>query len=92
MIKNKEVNSILWSGIERFSAQGAQFLLSILIARLVTPSDYGLIAMLTIFLSVAQQFVDSGFSNAIIQKTDRKEIDYYTVFYFNLIISIISVH
>jgi len=45
--------------------------------------------MLTIFLSVAQQFVDSGFSNAIIQKTDRKEIDYYTVFYFNLIISII---
>lgn len=89
MIKNKEVNSILWSGIERFSAQGAQFLLSILIARLVTPSDYGLIAMLTIFLSVAQQFVDSGFSNAIIQKTDRKEIDYYTVFYFNLIISII---
>ena len=89
MIKYKEVNSILWSGIERFSAQGAQFLLSILIARLVTPSDYGLIAMLTIFLSVAQQFVDSGFSNAIIQKTDRKEIDYYTVFYFNLIISII---
>ena len=88
MIKNKEVNSILWSGIERFSAQGAQFLLSILIARLVTPSDYGLIAMLTIFLSVAQQFVDSGFSNAIIQKTDRKEID-YSVFYFNLIISII---
>ena len=89
MIKNKEVNYILWRGIERFSAQGAQFLLSILIARLVTPSDYGLIAMLTIFLSVAQQFVDSGFSNAIIQKTDRKEIDYYTVFYFNLIISII---
>ena len=89
MIKNKEVNSILWSGIERFSAQGAQFLLSILIARLVTPSDYGLKAMLTIILSVAQQFVDSGFSNAIIQKTDRKEIDYYTVFYFNLIISII---
>lgn len=89
MIKNKEVNSILWSGIERFSAQGTQFFLSILIARLVTPSDYGLVAMLTIFLSVAQQFVDSGFSNAIIQKTDRKEIDYYTVFYFNLIISII---
>lgn len=48
MIKNKEVNSILWSGIERFSAQGAQFLLSILIARLVTPSDYGLIAMLSL--------------------------------------------
>lgn len=88
MSKKKEVNAVLWSGIERFSAQGVQFVLSIIIARLVTPSDYGLIAMLSIFLSVAQQFVDSGFSSAIIQKKDRQEIDFYTVFYFNLVVSV----
>lgn len=88
MVQSKETNSIIWSAIERFSTQGVQFVLSIIIARFVSPSDYGLIAMLAIFLSVAQQFVDSGFSNAIIQKKDRKEIDYYTVFYFNLIISV----
>lgn len=68
MTRKREVNAVLWSGIERFSAQGVQFVLSIIIARLITPSDYGLIAMLSIFLSVAQQFVDSGFSSAIIQK------------------------
>lgn len=89
VVKSKEANSIIWSAIERFSMQGVQFLLSIVIARLVSPADYGLIAMLTIFLSVAQQFVDSGFSNAIIQKKDRQDIDYYTVFYFNLVIAVI---
>ena len=89
MTRKREVNAVLWSGIERFSAQGVQFILSIIIARLITPSDYGLIAMLSIFLSVAQQFVDSGFSSAIIQKNDRKEIDFYTVFYFNLIVSVL---
>lgn len=81
------MRSIVWSAIERFSGQGIQFILSIIIARLVSPSDYGLIAMLTIFLSVAQSLIDSGFSNALIQKKDRTETDYATVFYFNLVVS-----
>ena len=58
----------MWSVVERFSVQGIQFVLTIIIARLVLPSDYGLIAMLGIFLAIAQVFVDSGFSNALIQK------------------------
>ena len=81
---NKATKGVFWSAIERFSVQGIQFVLSIIIARLLLPSDYGLIAMLSIFLAVAQSFIDSGFSNALIQKQNRTEIDYSTVFYFNI--------
>jgi len=79
----------MWSAIERFSVQGIQFVLTIIIARLVLPSEYGLIAMLGIFLAIAQTFVDSGFSNALIQKKDRTEVDFSTVFYFNIFIALI---
>lgn len=88
-IKHQAVKGVMWSAVERFSVQGIQFILTIVIARLVLPSDYGLIAMLSIFLSIAQVFVDSGFSNALIQKKDRTETDFSTVFYFNILISII---
>lgn len=83
-----QTKGIIWSAIERFSSQGLQFILSIIIARLVSPADYGLIAMLTIFLAIAQSLVDCGFSNALIQKQDRNDTDYSTVFYFNSLISI----
>ena len=83
------VKGVMWSAVERFSVQGIQFALSIVIARLVLPSEYGLIAMLGIFLAIAQAFVDSGFSNALIQKKDRTEVDYSTVFYFNILIALV---
>lgn len=89
-IKHQAVKGVMWSAVERFSVQGIQFVLTIIIARLVLPSDYGLIAMLSIFLAIAQVFVDSGFSNALIQKKDRTETDFSTVFYFNIFISVIS--
>ena len=69
-VKHRAVKGVMWSAVERFSVQGIQFLLRIVIARLVLPSEYGLIAMLGIFLAIAQTFVDSGFSNALIQKKD----------------------
>lgn len=84
------IRSFIWSTIERFSVQGIQFVLSLIIARLVTPYDYGVVAMLTVFLSIAQIFVDSGFSNALIQKKNRTEVDYSTIFYLNLLIGFIS--
>lgn len=80
-------NGLLWSGIERFSVQGTQFILSLVIARLVGPNDFGLIAMVAVFMAIAQVFADSGFANALIQKKDRAEIDYSTVFYFNFAIA-----
>ena len=88
-VKYRAVKGVMWSAIERFSVQGIQFVLTIIIARLVLPSEYGLIAMLGIFLAIAQTFVDSGFSNALIQKKDRTEVDFSTVFYFNILISLI---
>jgi O-antigen/teichoic acid export membrane protein len=84
-IKHKTFQGVAWSSIERFSTQGVQFIIQIIIARLLLPTDYGVIAMLTIFLAISQTFIDSGFSLALVQKSDRSEIDYATVFYFNLI-------
>lgn len=75
---------MLWSAVERFSTQGIQFLFGIFLARLLTPADYGVIAMLTIFLAISQTFIDSGFSNAIIRKIDRTEKDMATMFFFNI--------
>lgn len=88
-VRYRAVKGVMWSAIERFSVQGIQFVLTIIIARLVLPSEYGLIAMLGIFLAIAQTFVDSGFSNALIQKKDRTEVDFSTVFYFNIFIALI---
>lgn len=88
-LKHQAIKGVVWSAVERFSVQGIQFVLSIIIARLVAPSEYGLIAMLGIFLAIAQIFIDSGFSNALIQKNDRTDIDFNTVFYFSSVISII---
>lgn len=78
-----------WSAIERFSVQAVQFIFQIILARLLSPSDYGLIAMLAIFMAIAQAFIDSGFTNALIKKLDRTDKDFSTVFYFNLLISIV---
>lgn len=78
-----------WSAVERFSIQGISFLLSIIIARIVSPSAYGLIVMIQVFLSFSQLFIDSGFTNALIQKKDRDETDYCTVFFFNMGVAIL---
>jgi teichuronic acid exporter len=88
-ITNKTVKTVVWSAVERFSVQAIQFVTSIILARLVAPSEYGLIAMLTIFIAVAQSFVDSGFSSALVQKNNRTETDFSTVFYFNIAVSLV---
>lgn len=86
-LKSKTVKGVIWSSIERFSTQGVQFLIMIIMARLLTPKDYGLIGMLAIFLAVAQSLIDSGFSQALIRKQDRTDVDNSTVFYFNIVVS-----
>lgn len=86
-LKSKTAKGVIWSSIERFSTQGIQFLIMIVMARLLTPEDYGLIGMVAIFLAVSQSLIDSGFSQALIRKQDRTETDNSTVFYFNIIIS-----
>ena len=88
-IKKKALRGVAWSAVEKFLRQGLMTLFSILIARQLSPSDYGLVAMLTIFLVVAQVFVDSGFVEALIQKQDRTEVDFSTTFWFNIGVSLL---
>lgn len=88
-LKDKTVKGVIWSSIDRFTTQGISFVFSMLIARLLLPSDYGVVAMLGIFMAVAGCFVDSGFSTALIQKKDRTETDFNTVFYFNIVVACI---
>ena len=79
-LKSKTVSGVLWSAIERFSLQGVQFIINVLMARLLLPSDYGMIGMLAVFLQISQTFIDSGFSDALVQKKDRTETDLSTVY------------
>lgn len=88
-MKNKTANTLFWSAVERFSVQGIQFLLTIILTRLLLPADYGLVAMLNIFLVLGQVFVDSGFSTALIQKPHVSEKDFSTAFYFNIAIGVV---
>lgn len=87
-VKHQAVSGVMWNAIERFSTQGIQFVLTIVIARILSPDDYGLVAMLGIFMAIAQTFIDSGFSNALIQKQNRTEADCCTMFYFNIVVSV----
>ena len=83
-IKSKAANSVVWSFAEKLSVQGVSFIISLILARLLMPEDYGVIAMLYIFISVATVFIDGGFSNALIQNQKRIEKDFSTAFYTNI--------
>lgn len=89
-LKNKTVKGVAWSMLERFSVAGVNFIFGLILARLLMPSDYGAIAMLAIFMAIAQTFIDSGFSNALIRKPDRTETDNATAFYFNIGVGLVS--
>ncbi|MGJ8716010.1 MAG: lipopolysaccharide biosynthesis protein [Maribacter stanieri] len=86
---NKMLSGALWSFLERISTQLLQVILGVILARLLSPSDYGLIGLMTVFIVISQVFVDSGFAKALIQKKDRNEKDISTVLIFNLFVSII---
>ena len=88
-LKNKTKKGLAWSMIERFATQGVQFLFGIILARLLSPDDYGIIAMPLVFLAIAQCIIDSGFSTALIRKPELTEDDLSTAFYFNIGIGIL---
>lgn len=88
-LKAQTIKGVGWSAVERFSAQGISFVVQIILARLLTPADYGIVGMVVIFMQIAQVLVDSGFANALIKKQKCDNKDYSTVFFFNLIISLV---
>ena len=88
-LKERSISGFKWSALERFSSQGVSFIISIVIARILLPEDYGLVGMIGIFLGIANVFVDGGFGTALIRKQNRSELDLSTVFYYNVVISIV---
>ena len=88
-LKNKTVKGASWSFVDSIAGQGITFLVGLVLARLLSPEEYGLIGIIIIFIAVFNSIVDSGFSNALIRKNDAKDIDYNTVFITNLILSIV---
>ena len=88
-LKKTALKGTVWSTIERFSVQGVTFVVMIIMARLLDPTDYGLVGMLTIFIAISQALVDSGFSQALIRKQKRTQTDNSTVFYFNIAVGLI---
>lgn len=78
-------SNLFWRLAERFGAQGVTLLVSVILARLLEPAVYGLVAIVTVITSILQVFLDGGFSNALIQKKDADDLDFSSVFYFNII-------
>lgn len=88
-LKRKAFSGILWSSVQKFGTMGISFVSNIVLARLLTPEDYGCIGMLMIFILVANTFIDGGFGSALIQKKEPTQEDYSTIFYWNLFLSIV---
>ena len=88
-LKQQAVSGIKWSAVESITLQVVHFAVSLVLARLLEPSDFGLVGMVGVFVGISGVFVDSGFSQALIRKLDRTESDNATVFYFNIIIGLL---
>lgn len=84
-LKSKTLHGAFWTLLERLGTQLVGVVVSILLARILAPSDYGVIGLLSVFLSVSQMFIDCGFGAALIRKKDCSDIEFSTVFWFNLI-------
>lgn len=83
------VNNFIWRFAERCGAQLVTFIVSIVLARILTPEDYGVVALVTVFTSILQVFVDSGLGTALIQKKNADDLDFSSVFYFNFVVCIV---
>lgn len=86
-LKDKAVKGVAWRIAETGGRQVIQFGISVVLARLIMPEQFGLVAMLSVFLALSQVFIDSGFSTALIRKTNRTQADCSTVYFFNIAVA-----
>ncbi len=86
-LKSKTLLGFKWSFLDNIGKSGGQFIIGIVLARLLTPADFGLIGMITIFIVIGQSLTNSGFGQALIQKKNADNVDFSTVFYFNILAS-----
>lgn len=88
-LKQKTVKGVAWSAIDNIAGYAVTFVVGIILARLLSPEDYGLLGLIAIFTAICNCFISSGFSSALIRKKDATKDDYSTVFIFNLVMSIL---
>jgi teichuronic acid exporter len=89
-LRQKTISGLSWSFVETFFRLGITFIVGVVLARLLAPSDFGLIGMLALFLAISQSFVESGFKDALIRKKHCSDADYSTVFYYNMAVSLLA--
>lgn len=87
-LKTEIRQSFVWNAIENFSRLGIQFIIGVILARLLDASDYGVLGIISVFIAVSQTFIDAGFSNALLQKKECTDSDYCTVFWFNVFLGV----
>ena len=88
-LKQKAAAGMVWTALQKYSTMVIQFISGIILARLLTPYDYGCIGMLSIFMVLAEAFIDGGFGSALIQKKNPTQVDYSTIFYWNMGMSVV---
>ena len=88
-LKHKAVSSAVWTSFQKYTQMGVNFISGIILARLLTPFDYGCIGMLSIFMVLAEAFIDGGFGAALIQKKRPTQEDYSTIFFWNIFMAIL---
>ena len=88
-IRDSAITGVLWSTASRFFILAFEFIIGIVLARLLTPDDFGLVGMITLFFVLSETLVNSGFSQALVRKLHCSEEDYATAFFFNLSVSVI---
>jgi len=88
-LKNQVISGLIWKFSERAGVQVFNFVVSIILARMLAPEDFGLISLVTVFIALADVFVNSGFGNALVQKAGADDLDFSSVFYFSIVASVI---
>ncbi|MBP3806582.1 MAG: lipopolysaccharide biosynthesis protein [Oribacterium sp.] len=87
-LKSKVISGLFWKVLEQCGSQGVQFVVALILARLMTPTEYGTISLITIFITIANTFVQSGFATALVQGKDIKEEDYSSVFWISMLLAL----
>lgn len=88
-LMNKTIKGLFWSGIDTFFSKGLSFVFNLLIARQLSPDDYGVVAILAVIMAICQCFVDSGFGASLVRKSKCSETDFSTVFIFNIVVALL---
>lgn len=88
-LKQKAASGMVWTALQKYTTIGISFISGIILARLLTPYDYGCIGMLSIFMVLAEAFIDGGFGSALIQKKRPTQVDYSTIFFWNIGMAIV---